>query len=76
MRVADCGAPEGIKGQTESIRAALKADPQIARDVGDSLPAQVAKVYEELTGKELSALMHEPHLARHAHTRSHGLVSA
>jgi cyclase len=69
------GAPEEIKGQTESIRAALKADPQIARYVGDSLPAQVAKVYEEMTGKKLSALRQEPHVARHAHARSHGLVS-
>jgi cyclase len=69
------GAPEEIKGQTDSIRAALKADPQIARYVGDSLPAQVAKVYEELTGKKLSALMQEPHVARHAHARSHGSVS-
>ena len=69
-------APAEIKAQTESIRAALKADPQIARYVGDSLPAQVAKVYEELTGKKLSALMQEPHIARHAHARSHGLASA
>ncbi|HXH50565.1 MAG TPA: MBL fold metallo-hydrolase [Terriglobia bacterium] len=68
--------PEGAKGEIESIRAALKGDPQIARYVGDSLPAQVAKVYEELTGKKLAALMQEPNVARHAHARSHGLVSA
>lgn len=69
-------APEEAKGQIDSIRAALKADTQIARYVGDSLPAQAAKVYEELTGKKLSALIHEPHRARHAHARSHGMVSA
>jgi cyclase len=69
-------SPEEAKGQIDSIGAALKADPQIARYVGDGLPAQAAKVYEELTGKKLAALMHEPHLARHAHARSHGLASA
>jgi cyclase len=69
-------ASEETKGEIESIRAALKADAQIARYVGDSLPAQVAKVYEEFTGKKLSALMHEPRVARHAHARSHGLVYA
>lgn len=68
--------PEEIKGKTESIRAALKADSQIARYVGDSLPAQVAKVYEELTGKKLSELTHQPHVARDAHARSHGLLLA
>jgi len=63
-------APEEAKAQIESIRATLKGNPQIARFVGergagwDPFPAQVAKVYEELTGKKLAALMHEPQLAR------------
>ncbi len=69
-------APEEAKGQIESIRTVLRSDTRIARYVGDSLPAQVAKVYEELTGKKLAALRHEPHRARHAHARAHGLVSA
>jgi cyclase len=69
-------APEEAKGQIDSIRAELKADEQISRYVGDSLVAQVAKVYQELTGKNLSVLMHEPYWARHAHARSHGLISA
>jgi len=74
-------APEEAKAQIEPIRAALKRNAQIARYVGergvngDSFPAQVAKVYEELTGKKLAALMHEPQLARDAHARSHGLAS-
>jgi cyclase len=72
-------APEEAKAQIEPIRATLKGNAQIARFVGergtgmDSFPSQVAKVYEELTGKNLAALMHEPQLARHAHARSHGL---
>ncbi len=75
-------APEEAKAQVESVRAALKGNAQIARFVGergtgwDPFPAQVEKVYQELTGKKLAALMHEPHLARQAHQRSHGLASA
>jgi glyoxylase-like metal-dependent hydrolase (beta-lactamase superfamily II) len=74
-------APEEAKAQIESVRAALKGNPQVARYVGehgtkeDSFPAQVGKVYEELTGKKLAALMREPQLARHAHARSHGVTS-
>ena len=75
-------APEEAKAQVEPIRAKLKGNAQIARYVGergksgDSFPAQVGKVYEELTGKKLAALMQEPQLARHAHARSHGVASA
>ena len=75
-------APEEAKGQIESIRATLKGNAQIARYVSDrgtgedSLTAQVAKVYEELTGKKLASLISERQLARHTHARSHGLASA
>jgi len=75
-------SPEEAKARIESIRAILKSNAQIARFVSergsgsnDGFPAQVAKVYEELTGKKLAALMHEPQGARHAHARSHGLES-
>jgi glyoxylase-like metal-dependent hydrolase (beta-lactamase superfamily II) len=73
---------EEAKGRIESIRAALKSNPQIARFVSeraagsdDGFPSQIQKVYEELTGKKLAALVHEPNLARHAHARSHGFAS-
>ena len=73
---------EEAKARIESIRAMLKSNAQIARFVSDrgtgaddGFPSQVAKVYEELTGKKLALLMHEPHRARHAHARSHGLES-
>jgi hypothetical protein len=75
-------APEEAKGQIEPIRATLKGNAQIARYLGergtegDSFPAQVAKVYEELTGKKLASLINERQLARHTHARSHGLASA
>jgi len=71
------------KAKIETIRATLKSNSQIARFVSnrgegsdDVFPAQVVKVYEELTGNKLAALAHEPHLARHAHDRSHGLALA
>jgi glyoxylase-like metal-dependent hydrolase (beta-lactamase superfamily II) len=73
-------APEEAKAQIEPIRAALQSNAQIARYVSarggdDGFPAQAGKVYEELTGKRLAALMDEPQLARQAHARSHGVAS-
>ena len=75
--------PEEAKTRIESIRTMLKSNAQIARFVSDrnagsddGFPSQVEKVYEELTGKKLAVLLHEPHLARYTHARSHGLVSA
>jgi cyclase len=52
-------APEEAKAQVEPIRATLRGNAQIARYVNerggnpDPFPSQVAKVYEELTGKKL-----------------------
>src|SRR5271169_1423855 len=73
--------PAEAKAQIEPIRAVLKANAQIARFVGDQgggdpFPAQVEKVYHEMTGNKLAALMHERQLARHVHARSHGLAPA
>jgi cyclase len=68
------------KEKIETIRATLKSNAQIARYVSDrggsddGFPSQVAKVYQELTGNKLAALLHDPHRARHAHARSHGLA--
>jgi glyoxylase-like metal-dependent hydrolase (beta-lactamase superfamily II) len=73
-------APAEAKAQIEPIRAVLKANAQIARYVGDrgaegdSFPAQIEKVYLELTGNKLAELTHERHVARQAHARSHGLA--
>jgi cyclase len=71
--------PDQTKTEIEAIRSTLKANPQIVRYVSergkdDGFPSQVQKVYEELNGKKLAALLSDPHLARHAHARSHGLV--
>jgi len=74
--------PDKAKARIETIRTTLKSNAQIARFVSnrgagsdDGFPAQVVKVYEELTGNKLAAFLHEPHLARHTHARSHGLVA-
>jgi len=71
-------SPEQTKAQIEAIRAALKANAQVARYVSDpgahdGFPSQVQKVYEELNGKKLVALLDEPQVARHHHARSHGV---
>jgi glyoxylase-like metal-dependent hydrolase (beta-lactamase superfamily II) len=73
-------SPDQTKTEIETIRTTLKANTQIARYVadadahGDLFRSQVQKVYEELNGKKLAALLSEPQLARHAHARSHGLA--
>ncbi len=71
---------EEAKAQIESVRAALKGNAQIARFVGergagwDPFPSQVEKVYQEMTGKKLAGLVHDPRLARRMHARAHGFA--
>jgi glyoxylase-like metal-dependent hydrolase (beta-lactamase superfamily II) len=76
-------SPEETKGKIETIRATMKSNPQIARFISDrnagsedGFPSQVAKVYEELTGNKLKALVDDPHRARRLHSRAHGLAFA
>jgi len=75
-------APAEAQVQIEPIRAALKANAQIARYVsdrgaaGDSFASQVEKVYLELTGNKLAELREEQKLVRLAHARSHGAAPA
>jgi hypothetical protein len=75
-------SPQDAKAQVEPIRAILRGDSRIARYVGeagagwDPFPSQVAKVYQELTGNALAALVDDPPRARHAHARAHGLALA
>ncbi len=64
------------RAQIEPIRANLKANAQIARYVGDGLPAQIEKVYLELTGKKLAGMSADRQVARQAHARSHGTTGA
>jgi cyclase len=63
--------PEEIKTAIEDIKAALLKQERIARYVGDSLSAQVEKVYVEMGGKAfLSArAVEEEH---HRHANAHG----
>jgi cyclase len=73
------GSAEDVNAQIVSIRASLKRKPQIVRfatePIGgtpDFFPANAHKIYEELTGKKLAALVSVPLWAREAHARSHG----
>jgi cyclase len=74
--------PHEAQTQIEAIRSRLKANAQVARYVGSPEPrgdlfaSQVQKVYEELTGKKLAGLRHDPQQARHFHARAHGLALA
>src|SRR5262245_427892 len=43
--------PEEVKAAVESIRSELQGNPRIARYVGESLAAQIEKVYVERGGK-------------------------
>jgi cyclase len=44
-------SPEQVKGFVEDIRTTLQKDQQITRYLGEFLPAQVEKVYQEMGGK-------------------------
>lgn len=64
-------SPAEVKTLIEDIKTALKGDAQIARYVGDSFPAQVQKVYQEMGGKAfLSAADAADSHQHHAH--AHG----
>jgi glyoxylase-like metal-dependent hydrolase (beta-lactamase superfamily II) len=74
------GKPEEeARKQIDAIRAILKSNASISRYVPaagtapwDPFPAQVEKVYMELTGRKLAALPHGVPAARQVHARSHG----
>lgn len=62
--------PDEVKMAVEEIRAALLKQERIARYVGDSLAAQVEKVYVEMGGKAFqSAKAGDAH---HQHAHAHG----
>ena len=67
-----------MRGAIEDIRRAITSEPRIARYAGgtryDPLPEQVAKVYEELTGKPLAGSVDTKRSAAHMHAVAHGLA--
>jgi cyclase len=67
-------SPEEIRSSIEQIGAALKTNKQIERYVGVSLPAQVEKVYTELSGKKLPSAQRVSIDARRRHAHQHGHV--
>jgi glyoxylase-like metal-dependent hydrolase (beta-lactamase superfamily II) len=63
--------PQEVQAAVEKIKAALQQNPQIARYVGEVLPAQVEKAYTEMGGKPfLTGRAEAEAQQRHAH--AHG----
>ncbi len=62
---------ESVKEAVAKIEAALKANKQVSRYVGDFLPAQIEKVYLETSGKALPG-KRAMQQARHHHAIDHG----
>lgn len=70
--------PEEVRDSVEAIRTAMRGDGRIVRYIGagrfDFFPAQVEKVYTELTGERFPESPKSVHLARRMHARAHGLA--
>jgi hypothetical protein len=73
---AEGKSPAEVQSAVEKLKAELSANARITRYVGSQLAAQVAKVYNEITGKSFpdkraEAAAQGAHLARH-----HGRASS
>jgi len=64
-------SPDQVKGLVEDIRSGLTENQQIKRYVGDFLPAQIEKVYQEMGGKPFLPASAAAE-AQHQHARAHG----
>ncbi len=64
-----------IQGSVAAISAALRAQAQVSRYVGDGLAAQVEKVYQEMTGQSFPGASKTAQAARHLHRNAHALQS-
>jgi hypothetical protein len=63
--------PREVYGAISQIRTDLTSNKQIKRYIGDSLPAQVEKVYEEMTGHNFPDEVKASKTARLLHHRHH-----
>lgn len=63
--------PRDVYGAIGLIRGELSSNKQVARYVGASLPAQVEKVYEEMTGNRFPDEVKAAKTARLLHHRDH-----
>jgi glyoxylase-like metal-dependent hydrolase (beta-lactamase superfamily II) len=64
-------SPQEVKAAVAQIKASLLTQPSIARYVGDSLAAQVEKVYIEMGGKPFQSAAARAESERE-HARDHG----
>jgi cyclase len=69
-------SPEEARGRVESLRAEIQTEPRIARYASgtsyDPFAEQVAKVYEEITGRRMRSSADLRHQGRERHARAHG----
>ena len=70
--------PEAVQSAIPALRVELLKNTRVARYVGDGFPAQVAKVYNELTGltlpdRQAEVQAERTHVAWH-HGHAHGLA--
>jgi len=70
--------PEEVRASVESIRMAMRSNGRILRYIGekpfDFFPAQVEKVYTEMTGERFPDAPQSLEVARRLHACSHGLA--
>ena len=73
-------APEEARSRIEPLRAEIQAIPRIARYASgkgyDPFAEQVAKVYEEITGRKLPLGPKAEMRARERHARAHGRAAS
>lgn len=64
-----------VQDAIEPIRAELESNTRIARYVGkNSLPAQIEKVYTEMTGAKFPTAQKAAQAARRRHAHAHGMA--
>jgi glyoxylase-like metal-dependent hydrolase (beta-lactamase superfamily II) len=72
--------PENARSRVEPLRALVQANPRIARYASgkgyDPFAEQVAKVYEEITGRKLPLGPKVDRRGRENHARAHGIGPA
>lgn len=64
-------SPAEIYRSVSQVRGELTSQPQIARYVGGGLPAQVEKVYHEMTGQDFPSDVKASKTARAHHAHQH-----
>ena len=67
-------SPQEVQNSVSKVRQDLLEQAGIARYIGDDFPAQVEKVYNEMTGEHFPASRQTAQAARCQHAHDHGLM--